>query len=78
MQANESMATMPTMAKTADTLREARRRAMLTQGELSKASGVGITTIVRIERGQVEEPHFSTLRKLAAALEIDPKTLLSE
>ena len=29
------------------------RRAMLTQGELAEKSGVGITSIVRIERDQL-------------------------
>lgn len=69
---------MPTMTTTADKLKEARRRAMLTQGELAEASGVGITTIVRIERGHIPEPRVSTLRKLATALDIQPQALLPE
>ncbi len=69
---------MLVMTSTGDKLREARRRAMFTQEELSEESGVGVTTIVRIERGQVTEPHFSTLRKLAAALDVDAKELLPD
>ncbi len=69
---------MLTMAPLKDNLKDARRRALLTQGELAEASGVGITTIVRIERGQIEEPRVSTLRKLADALDVDARELLSD
>jgi hypothetical protein len=40
--------------------------------------GVGITTINRIETGAVEDPHFSMLRKLARALDVDPRELLED
>lgn len=69
---------MLTVAPLKENLREARRRAALTQGELAEASGVGITTIVRIERGQIEEPRVSTLRKLADALDVAPADLLGD
>jgi transcriptional regulator with XRE-family HTH domain len=58
-------------------LRDLRKRALMSQRELAKRSGVGVTTIVRIERNQVE-PHGSTIRKLAEALEIDPYELVKE
>ena len=58
-----------------DKLRERRKRALLTQQELAERSGVAITTIIRVERNQVE-PHARTIRKLADALGIDPKELL--
>ena len=58
-----------------DKLRERRKRALLTQQELAERSGVAITTIIRVERNQVE-PHARTIRKLADALSIDPKELL--
>ena len=58
-----------------DKLKEARTRELLTQRELAKKSDVGVNTIIRIERNQVE-PHFHTIRKLAEALGIDPKALL--
>jgi transcriptional regulator with XRE-family HTH domain len=58
-----------------DRLRDLRKRALMTQRELAKRSGVGVTTIVRIERNQVE-PHGATIRKLAAALEVDPAELV--
>ena len=69
---------MLTMTPLGETLREERRRAGLTQGELSERSGVGITTIVRIERGQITEPRVSTLRKLAESLGTDTRHLLSD
>ena len=58
-------------------LRDLRKRALMSQRELAKRSGVGVTTIVRIERIQVE-PHGSTIRKLAEALGIDPYELVKE
>jgi transcriptional regulator with XRE-family HTH domain len=71
---------MPTVAraKLKENLRGARRREALTQGELAKKSGVGITTIVRIETGEIEEPRVSTLRKLAKALGVKPRDLLAD
>jgi transcriptional regulator with XRE-family HTH domain len=59
-----------------DRLRDLRKRALLTQKELASKSGVGVTTIIRIERNQVE-PHGSTIRKLAEALEVEPQELVS-
>lgn len=69
---------MLTMAPLGDKLREARRREALTQGDLAEKSGVGITTIVRLERGQITEPRVSTLRKLAGALDVEPRDLLED
>ncbi len=67
------------VATTGEKVREARRRAMLTQGELAEKSGVGITSIVRIERGQLDTaPRVSTLRKLAKGLDVDPRELLED
>ena len=56
-------------------LREMRKRKLLTQEQLAERSGVGVATIIRIERNQVE-PRGSTIRKLAAALEVDPAELV--
>jgi DNA-binding XRE family transcriptional regulator len=69
------LATMLTVLYIGDKLREVRKRTLLTQQELADKSGVGVTTIVRIERNQVE-PHARTIRKLAAGLGVDPKELL--
>jgi transcriptional regulator with XRE-family HTH domain len=70
---------MLTVATRGERLREARRRAMLSQEELADQSGVGVATVIRIENDQVKrEPHFATLRKLAAALGIEPTELLED
>jgi transcriptional regulator with XRE-family HTH domain len=58
-----------------DRLRDLRKRALLTQRELADKSGVGVTTIIRIERNQVE-PHGRTIRRLAEALEVAPEELV--
>ena len=58
-----------------DRLRDLRKRALLTQRQLADKSGVGVTTIIRIERNQVE-PHGSTIRKLAGALSVAPEELV--
>lgn len=58
-----------------DKLRDLRKYKLLTQEQLAEKSGVGVTTIVRIERNQVE-PHARTIRKLAEALGVHPKDLL--
>jgi transcriptional regulator with XRE-family HTH domain len=56
-------------------LRETRKRKLLTQQQLAQRSGVGIATIIRIERNQVE-PRGSTIRKLAEALGVDAHELV--
>jgi transcriptional regulator with XRE-family HTH domain len=58
-----------------DRLRDLRKRALLTQRELADKSGVGVTTIIRIERNQVE-PHGRTIRRLAEALKVAPEELV--
>jgi transcriptional regulator with XRE-family HTH domain len=58
-----------------DRLRDLRKRRPLTQEQLAERSGVGIATIVRVERNQVE-PRGSTIRKLAEALGVEPEELV--
>ena len=66
---------MLTVLYIGDKLREIRKRALLTQQQLADKSGVGVTTIIRIERNQVE-PQARTIRKLAEALGVEPHELL--
>ncbi len=63
--------------ETGEKVRKARRQALLTQGELAALAGVGITTIVRVERGQVEA-HPHTLRLLARALDVRAVALVAD
>lgn len=56
-------------------LREARERLGLTQEQVAERSGVHATEVSRIEAGK-RDPQVSTLRRLAAALEMPPGRLL--
>ena len=55
--------------------KEWRQRRLLTQAELAERVGMTVGTINRIERG-VHEPRFSTIRKLAAVLDVTPDDLI--
>ena len=59
------------VGKPMPTLRELRLANLLTQRELARAACVTQKTIVDLELGRVE-PHQSTMRKIAAALRIEP------
>ena len=56
-------------------LKELRRRRVLTLRELEDRSGVSYNTIWRIENGH-REARPSTIRKLAAALKVEPEDLV--
>jgi transcriptional regulator with XRE-family HTH domain len=57
-------------------LRAARKKLGLTQEQVAERSGVHSTEVSRIEAGK-RDPQVSTLRKLAAALEVPPGELLN-
>jgi transcriptional regulator with XRE-family HTH domain len=56
-------------------LRAARKKLDLTQEQVADRCGVQAGEVSRIERG-LRDPHVSTLRKLAAAVEVPPGRLL--
>lgn len=56
-------------------LREVRERELLTQEELAQRAGMTQTTISALELGK-QEARISTVRRLAAALGVEPKELL--
>jgi transcriptional regulator with XRE-family HTH domain len=56
-------------------LRGLRRGRMLTQQELSDQAQVPLQTLKDIERGKTQNPRFSTLRRLAHALSVEPDQL---
>lgn len=60
----------------ADKLRKLRERKMLSLRELADQSGVAHNTVWRIEAGRRQRTHPRTIRKLAAALGVDPRDLL--
>ncbi|MDP9437353.1 MAG: helix-turn-helix domain-containing protein [Actinomycetota bacterium] len=68
---------MLTVLRIGHKVRQIRKRNFLTQGELADKAGIGINTIIRIERNQVE-PQGRTIRKLAAALDVKPRDLLED
>jgi transcriptional regulator with XRE-family HTH domain len=70
-------ARMLMVVKIGDKLKEVRTRRLLTQVQLADKSGVNQVTIARIERNQVD-PRFSTIRRLAAALDVDPTELIGD
>ena len=55
-------------------LREVRISKFMTQAELAEAAGIHQDQVGRIERDEVE-PRLSTIRKLAAALGVEPNEL---
>ncbi len=67
---------MPTIerVKIGKNLRKVRESKLMTQQELADRSGIGLRTIVRIESDKVE-PRFSSIKSLAAALEVEPSEL---
>ena len=58
-----------------DRLRELRRLRVLTLRELEEESGVSYNTIWRLENGY-RQARPSTIRRLAAALEVKPAELV--
>ena len=70
---------MPTMdtVKIGRKLRALRERRLLTQAELAEAASMSRDQVSRIERDEVD-PRFSTIRKLAKALGVDPQELTEQ
>ena len=58
-------------------LREAREVALLSQRELSEKAGVSLDTVQRMEAGE-GGVYGRTVRKIATALDLDPRELLKE
>ncbi len=57
-------------------VRKERERRVWSQSDLARESGVQKTTISRIENGH-HEPRQDTVRRLAGALGVEPRWLLS-
>lgn len=47
----------------------------MTQAELAQAADLGVASVVRIENDHTE-PRFSTIKKLAKALDVDARELV--
>ncbi len=66
---------IPNVGDLGSNLRAARKKLGLTQEQVAERSGVHPTEVSRIEAGK-RDPQVSTLRKLAAAVEVSPGELL--
>ena len=64
---------MPTIevVKIGGKLRRLREDRLLSQAELAESAGIALSSLVRIENDQVD-PRFTSIRKLAQALDVDP------
>ena len=68
-----TIATMPHID--GEKLRQLREDRFLSHRELAQMAGVSPTTILNLERGEVDAQR-RTIRKLAQALEVDPHELV--
>jgi transcriptional regulator with XRE-family HTH domain len=59
-------------------LRRVRDERLLSQRELAEKAGLSPTTILKLEADRVEDPHPRTVRKLAEALDAEPRELLAD
>jgi transcriptional regulator with XRE-family HTH domain len=55
-------------------LRRVREERLMTQQEVATAADLNLSTVMRIENDRVE-PRFSTIRKLAKALDVNAREL---
>ena len=65
------------IVKIGQSLKAKRSKRFMTQEQLASAAGISARQLVRIERDEVE-PRFSTILKLAEALEVEPSELVDE
>lgn len=57
-------------------IEETRRRRLMTQADLAEQARVSLITVTRLENDASTNPRMSTIKALAAALEVDPAWLL--
>jgi transcriptional regulator with XRE-family HTH domain len=61
-----------------DKVRATRKAAGISQEEVARRAGVSLNVINRLERGVILDPHYSTLRGIASALEVPVEDLVRE
>jgi len=66
---------MEAVVQIGERLRQLREERALRQDELAERAGIGKNTVNRLEKNHTE-PHMTTIRKLAQALEVDPAELV--
>jgi D-alanyl-D-alanine-carboxypeptidase/D-alanyl-D-alanine-endopeptidase len=62
----------------ADRIRSIRKATGLSQEEVARRSNITLAAMSRLERGASVDPHLSTLRGIAGALEVPVMALLEE
>ena len=60
------------MEHVGEAVRFYRKRAGITQEQLARRAGIATTSVVRLETGEVRQPRYGTLMKLAEALQVNP------
>ena len=61
-----------------DRIRIARKAAGLSQEEVARRAGLSLKGMGEIERGDIEDPHISSLAKIARALSVPVEALIKE
>jgi transcriptional regulator with XRE-family HTH domain len=61
-----------------DRIRVARKAAGLSQEELARRASMSLNGFADIERGHIEDPHYSSLNKIADGLGVSISELLEE
>jgi len=61
-----------------DRIRTARKAVGLSQEEVARRAGLSLKGMGEIERGDIEDPHISSLMKIARALSVPVEELLEE
>lgn len=59
-------------------IQELRKKKDITQEELAQKSGVSYTTLIKIERGSVQNPTVKTIKRIADALDASVDLLLGK
>src|SRR5918996_1496753 len=60
------------MEHVGEAIRFYRKRAGITQEQLARRAEIAPTSVVRLETGEVRQPRYGTLVKLAQALQVNP------
>ena len=71
----DEISTTPDMEVNVGKVKDLRTERVMSLRELSEVAGVSKDTIWRLESGKSTNAHPSTIRKLARALDVDPREL---
>lgn len=63
---------------TSTRIRTRRKELGLSQQRLAEKAGLALSQVSKLEQGAITDPHVSTVRKLAKALEISVCELIEE